>query len=349
MKIVVKVGTQSILSKEGVPLLDTIRSIASQIIRLIQDGHNVIFVSSGAVGLGRGIAKKYLKNESIQKQILASVGQHELMHIYSKIFMEHNFLASQILLTKQDFQTREGYLNIASILREALSQSFVIPIINENDSVAPKDLMFTDNDELAGLVAAQINADKLIILSNIEGVYTGNPELEDSILIPIIDPNEAWPNVSSDKNTLGRGGMRTKLSNAKKMSNLGITTHIASINQDDVLGKIVRGESIGTTINILSNKSNIKKWLAYSVPSGKIYINDRFCNILKTRDRAISLLPVGIESFSTFEKGDVLEILSKDEEFIGIGVAKYNSNTLKDLIGQKNKPELVHHDYLYIV
>lgn len=353
MRIVIKVGTQSILSQAGMPLTGIMQSIVDQIAHLQTKGHKIVFISSGAVGFGRNIARTYLNkeyNSSIgEKQLLASLGQHELIHIYAQMFIKHKFLASQILLTKQDFHTRQHYLNIARLLREILKHNYIIPIINENDSVAIEELMFTDNDELAGLIAAQIDADKLIILSNIEGVYTGNPTLPESKLIPIIDSNQRWPEVSSSKSLHGRGGMTSKLSNAKKMAKLGIMSHIASINQPDALNRIVNGESLGTTIVPYNKKSSIKKWIAYTSPTGKIFINNPLYEILKEDKHVISILPIGIISYNgKFEKGDVIEILNTNHDIIGLGIAKYDSTKLDGFLGQKSKPPLIHYDYLYI-
>ncbi len=268
MKIVVKVGTQSILSEQGTPLEPVIASIVDQIASLQKNKHKVVLVSSGAVGFGRNVARQMLGKEygsSIaEKQVLASLGQHSLMHIYSQMFKKHNMLASQLLLTKQDFHTRKHYLNISRLISEILEQDNITPIINENDSVSIEELMFTDNDELAGLIASQINADKLIILSNIEGVYTGHPSEPDAELIDTMDPENSWINVSGVKSTHGRGGMISKLSTARKMSKLGIVTHIASVNQPNVITRLASGEQVGTMIVASKKKSNIKRWVAYS-------------------------------------------------------------------------------------
>ncbi|HEN4799848.1 TPA: glutamate 5-kinase, partial [Legionella pneumophila] len=168
MKIIIKVGTQSILSVDGSPIYYVLNNLVNQIIYLKNLGHQVILVSSGAVGSGRKIAKNSLGKtygDTVgEKQLLASIGQPELMNLYSSLFKNENILVSQLLLTKQDFHTRQHYLNIARLLTELLKHQNIIPIVNENDSVAIEELMFTDNDELAGLIAAQINADYLILL-----------------------------------------------------------------------------------------------------------------------------------------------------------------------------------------
>ena len=355
MKIVVKVGTQSILSSDGRPLESVLTDLVKQILKILQNGHKIVLVSSGAVGFGRSVVRQMLKREygkSIgEKQVLASLGQHELMHVYAQIFNQHNMLVSQLLLTKQDFHTRQHYLNITRLLFEILSNDNIIPIVNENDSVAIKELMFTDNDELAGLIAAQINADKLIILSNVEGVYTGHPSDQDSKLIPIIDPKNDWPQVSSSKSTHGRGGMVSKISTARKMSGLGITTHIASINQYDVLTKLIGGDMLGTIILPSKKKSTIKRWIAYNTwqATGSITINDCLYKILKENKHVVSILPVGITLYAgDFKRGDPVDIIAPDHKKIGIGLARYDSNKLRELCGQKNNSAFIHYDHLHI-
>ncbi len=355
MKIVVKVGTQSILSNDGTPHESVIKNLVEQIVSLQEQHHQVVLVSSGAVGFGRKTAREMLSREygsSIgEKQVLASLGQHELMHVYARLFRQHKILASQLLLTKQDFHTRQHYLNISRLLSEILDHTNIIPIINENDSVAIEELMFTDNDELAGLIAAQIDADKLIILSNVKGVYTGDPRDKHSELISVIDPKKGWPNISSTKSTHGRGGMISKIGTARKMSGLGITTHIASIDQDAVLIKLISGDTLGTTILPSKKKSNIKRWIAYNTKqsSGSITINSCLYDILKENKRVISILPVGIEQCrGDFKKGDTVDIISPRLKKIGIGIAKYDSNKLKDFFTKKNKPVFIHYDHLHI-
>ena len=355
MKIVIKVGTQSILSPEGVPFEPVMQHLVEQIVSLQKTGHQVVLVSSGAVSSGRKVAKQCLGRQygsSIgEKQVLASLGQHALISIYANLFQKYNTLVSQVLLTKQDFQTRKHYLNIARLLRELLDHKNIIPIINENDSVAVEELMFTDNDELAGLIAAQMNADKLIILTNVKGVYSGHPDELSSTLISTIYPDNDWPDISNAKSTHGRGGMSSKFKTARKMATLGITTHIASIDEPSVIERIIAKESLGTTIVPSKKKSNIKRWIAYNIDkqSGSISINTCLLDILTEDARAISILPVGIEKCSgQFKKGDLIEILTPDGQKIGIGIARYDVEKLSEYIGQKGKPEFMHYDHLHI-
>lgn len=356
MKIVVKVGTQSILSEHGNPVNSVICSIAKQLAELHKAGHKVVLVSSGAVGLGRYIIQKAFGiqygSSARDKQILASLGQPKLMHVYTQMFKKYNILASQILMTKQDFYTRRHYLNICRLITGILAHNNIIPIINENDSVAIEELMFTDNDELAGLIAAQIDADKLIVLSNVEGVYTGHPTDPRAKLIPLIDSLKKWPRVSSVKTASGRGGMISKLNVAKKVAKLGIMIHIASINQKDVIKKLVANKRVGTTIMPVKKQSSIKRWLACcpNQTEGKIVVNDVLATLLQEKKRVLSILPVGIKGCSgSFEKGSLIEIVSTNNQLIGLGLARYGFKQLKKLLGQKNKPVFIHYTYLQIL
>ncbi len=355
MKVVIKVGTQSILTANGTPNEPVMLHLVEQIAHLQKAGHHVVLVSSGAVGFGRKAAQKQLGRafgSSLgEKQVLASLGQHELIHVYSALFKAHNILTSQLLLTKQDFHTRHHYLNIARLLRVILEHKNIVPIINENDSVAIEELMFTDNDELAGLIAAQMNVDKLIILSNVEGVYSGHPQEPGSQLIPVINPAEGWPEVSAIKSTLGRGGMLSKLGTARKMSALGVTTHIASIEQPFIIKRIIEQEAVGTCILPSKKKSNIKRWIAYNSDKkmGSISINPCLHEILQEGKRVISILPVGIVNcHGDFKKSDLVEIISPEGKIIGVGLAKYDAQKLMGFLGKKEQPEFIHYDHLHL-
>ena len=356
MKIVIKVGTQAILASDGTLLKKAMPALVRQVVDLHEAGHQVILVSSGAVASGRRVARETLEREygsTIgEKQVLAALGQPELMQAYAAFLKPHGIAPAQLLLTKQDFLTRQHYLNIARLLRTIVGDRNIIPIINENDSVAVEELMFTDNDELAGLIAAQVNADKLIILTSVEGVYDGPPDEAGSKIIPVINPEkDGWPEVTTKKSALGRGGMATKLGTARKMAGLGITTHIAAMKVQDVLLRIVKGEQLGTAILPLKKKSNLKKWIAFSEgkKSGVIRVNEQLFGILQEGKRIISILPVGIKSCAgEFEKGDMIEIANPDGEKIGMGIARYNAGKLREYIGQKNKPEFIHYDHLHI-
>ncbi len=356
MKIVVKIGTQAIVAPDGTLLLGVLAKLVGQIVALKRAGHEVALVSSGAVGSGRRVARAVLKRDygaTIgEKQVLASLGQPELMRAYAELLAPEKIAPAQLLLTKQDFQTRAHYLNIARLMRETLATPNILPIINENDSVAIEELMFTDNDELSGLIAAQINADKLILLTNVNGVYDGHPDHEGSKLVSVINPQDKkLPDVSAAKSAQGRGGMLSKLGTARRMSDLGITTHIASAAEKDVLLRLADGETIGTAILPAKKKSNIKKWIAFSAgkKSGVIHVNAQLFDILAAHERIVSILPVGIAKCSgDFKKGDLVEIAAPGGRKIGVGLARYDAEKLKEYMGQKGKPEFIHYDHLHL-
>ncbi len=254
MRIVIKIGTHALLTKEGAIHQDIIDSITSQIARLQKDNISVILVSSGAVAFGRLRAKNIIDRDYgetvADKQLLASLGQHELMRCYADAFQRHGLLNSQLLLTRDDFHVREHSLNIERLLTKIMSDQSIVPIINENDSTIVEGLEhgFSDNDELAGAVAKQINADKLILLTNVSGVFDKDPEKPDAKLIKTIYPDDAALNISTTTSKHGRGGMASKLATARKVSTSGIMTHIANANESDVILKIMAGDDIGTTI-----------------------------------------------------------------------------------------------------
>jgi len=360
MKVVVKIGTQSILSEYGEPLEPVLKMLVDQIAHLKSQGHHVILVSSGAVGLGRGVVKRMLgactKGSVDEKHVLASLGQHELLNIYSNFFRSHNMLVSQLLLTKQDFKDRQNYLNISKLLESISIDNRIVPIINENDTIVTSDQMFVDNDELAGLIAAQVGADRLVILSNVEGVYDKNPGDPTAKLIPLISREEDWPEVDTSKSKGGRGGMFSKTNTAKKMARLGITTHITTMSYPSVLIRILNGTpGVGTTILPQRKQSNIKRWMAlgFEEVAGYIVVNEnlreRLRDVLKNHALAVSILPVGIVSSSgDFARGDTVKVLGTCGKTLGAGVARYECSQLNSIIGQSNQPVFIHHDYLYL-
>lgn len=354
MRVVIKVGSQSILNPDGTPLIEVMASVIEQIIKLNQAGHQIILVSSGAVALGRGIARKVLTREYsssvADKQLLASLGQPQLMAIYTQICEERGYLAAQLLLTKYDFQTKRSYTNILRLLQKSLAQENILTIINENDSVAVDELMFTDNDELAGIIAAQVGADKLLLLTSIDGVYTKNPSEPDAQLIKEVTLHDELPDLSG-KTALGRGGMSSKLNTARKMARAGVMTHIASLAETNVIERLIlNNEAIGTRVIPQERQAARKKYLAFNQGSAhaQIIINDGLVAAL-AKNHSISILPIGVIKFNgEFKRGDMLEIIDPNGHKIGVGIARYNASKLNEYIGQHAKPELIHSDYLHI-
>lgn len=356
MQVVIKIGSQAILSTDGKILEDVIHNIIKQIIALQNNGIKVILVSSGAVALGRitakDIANRVYGNSIADKQLLASLGQPRLMAIYAKICDSYKVMVSQLLLTKYDFQTKRSYNNILRLLQKTLSQTMVLTIINENDSVAIEELMFTDNDELSGIIAAQVGADKLILLTSVDGVYDSNPLDPKAKLIPVISWKDQLPEISTDKTSMGRGGMLSKLATARKMASVGVMTHIANASEANVIVRLVlENEQLGTSIIPRSRKSSLKRFLAFgsNITAASITVNNGLVKVLANEQNTISILPIGITAFTgDFKTGDIVDILTEDGSKIGVGVAKYNEQKLKEFIGGKHHPVFIHYNYLHI-
>lgn len=351
-RIVVKIGSNVLTDDQSRPDEQRIAHLVEQVAWLRSQGAEVILVSSGAVAMGRSTLPQLSHvNPVLRRQVWASVGQPRLMQIYQQLFAEKGTHIAQLLVTKEDFRDREHYLNMKACL-QGLLRDEIVPIINENDAVAVTELMFTDNDELAGLVAAAVNADALVILSNVAGIYDGHPNDPNSRLIREIDPNDAQfqrfilPSTSS----FGRGGMNTKYRIARKAAVLGVHTIIANGKKDQILHDIWEQTGEYTLFPSQKKTSNLKKRLAYqgAEPKGKIIINEGAAVALRAEERVSSLLPVGVTAIEgEFERGDIVAIFCGSEE-LGIGMAQYGSTTARKYVGQKGKKALVHYDYLLI-
>lgn len=351
-KIIVKIGTNVITRENG--LLDTKRmgGIASQIAELKQAGAEVVVVSSGAVGAGRGlISLRADLNEVAKRQVLAAVGQPELIHQYFQLFKEHGITCAQVLATKEDFRDRGHYLNMRNCF-EALLKEKIVPIVNENDVVSVDERMFTDNDEFAGLIATMLNAEAVVILSSVDGVQAKNKNGQLETLPQVKTFKEVEAHLTAEKSSLGRGGMLTKCRMAEKLSKLGITTWIVSGFREGSLKQAALGQTIGTQFFARPKKlSNLKKWVAHTEgqEKGSVTVNEGAEKMLKSKEKAVSLLPVGITDVTgNFEKGDIIKILSEKGASIGYGVAQYNAEKALEFKGKKGKKELIHYNSLFI-
>lgn len=352
-KLVIKVGTNVLSTAEG--SLDTaiISHLVEQITSLKKTGHQVILVSSGAVGAGRALLPALsLLNRVEKRQVQAAVGQPHLMHLYQNLFNHHGYYCAQVLATKEDFRDRTHYLNMRHCL-EAMQKADIIPVINENDVISISELMFTDNDELAGLVATMTGSEALIILSNVDGIYDGPIGNENSKVIHHISAEDdtIQRKISPVKSSFGRGGMLTKFRMAQKTARLGIPTYIANGKTPNILLNLMAGKQIGTCIQSQKQLSNVKKWMAWAGRQiqGKVIINPGAELTLLQDQTAKSLLPVGVTKIEgTFSKGDLIQILNEQHQILGVGLAQYDHETALKLLGQKGKKALIHYDYLYL-
>jgi glutamate 5-kinase len=350
--LVIKIGSNVLTKSDGLPDLERMSHLVSQIHGLISSGKKVVLVSSGAVAFGRqNIHLPDKLNPVFKKQIWASTGQIRLINEYQQLFGELSQPIAQILVTKEDFRDRKHFLNMKNCI-EALLQQNILPIINENDTVTITELMFTDNDELASLTAAMINADTLMLLTNVDGIFTGNPSDPSSELVEKVafSMPEVSGFISATKSSFGRGGMLTKYTMAKKSADLGIQVIIANGKCEGVLDQFQDKTLRCTWFEPQKVKHAPKKWLAHGAQyyKGEVTINDGAKASLTT-SVIRSLLPVGITKVEgEFSKGDILLIRDEKNKKVGLGRAEYTSKVALERMGQKNQKPLIHYDYLYL-
>lgn len=351
-RIVIKIGSNVFTNTDGLPNLQRIGHLVAQIAAIKKQGREVILVSSGAVASGRSMITVADKADAVAaRQLLASIGQVKLINTYASLFAGFAMLCAQVLVTKEDFRDRLHYLNMRNCL-ELLLQHQVIPVVNENDVVSVTELMFTDNDELAGLIAAMLNAQALIVLTNVDGIYDADPNLPGARVIAEVD--EQTPDFSSfvtaSRSQFGRGGMITKSTMAQKTAQLGIAVHIANGTKDNILTDVLTDTVPHTRFIPNKSKSGKKKWIAHSAhyATGVVQVNEGAKAAL-TSNKATSLLPVGIVSIPVdFNKGEIIKLVDGQNKLIGLGIAEYSAEKAREKIGQKNQKALVHYDYLYL-
>jgi glutamate 5-kinase len=350
--ITLKVGSNVITNSQGFPDEQVIANISRQIKTLRDAGHQVILVTSGAVAAGRSIYQFAKKTDTVvQRQVLSSLGQVKLISMYRDAFEKVGMLCSQVLVTKEDFKSRHHYLNMQNCLSALLSNQ-IVPILNENDVVSVTELMFTDNDELAGLVSAMMNTNLLVILTNVDGVYDGDPSVDGTKVIHLYDPKKIKLDeiATGKKSGFGRGGILTKCQTAEKIAGIGIPVHIANGRTENIVSRVISGEQVGTRFPAQKLASSFKKYMAhaYEEAKGKVIVNEGAKNVLLS-DKAYSLLPVGItQVVGKFKKGDLIKILDEKENEIGLGLARYGYKKAKEVVGLKNQKPMIHYDHLYL-
>jgi len=316
----------------------------------------VLLVSSGAVAAGKGLVSEKLERIAdpvARKQVLAAAGQVRLMETYRGLFAQQALTIAQVLATKNDFQTRRHYLNMRGCI-EALLEAGIVPVINENDVVSVTELMFTDNDELAGLLAGMVKAEMLCLLSTVPGVYDGDPDDATTQCIKRWDDDryQIEDIVSRGTSALGRGGMHNKLAVARKVARLGTEVVIADGTDPQIMSKILGDQETGTRFPVIGDASSAKRWLASADDhaTGSITVNKGAEDALLDSNRLASVLLVGIEAVDgDFSRGDVIQILNSSGKVLGCGKARYDHNDAKNLMGQRGHKPLIHYDYLYVM
>ena len=341
-RIVVKVGTSTLTTEDGHLDIEKIKKIVLELSNLQDKGYDVILVTSGAVGAGMGLLNISEKPKTLaEKQMLSAVGQVSLMQIYQTLFKEHNKIIGQLLLTKEEFSNRKRYLNMRNVCNAFLKRK-IIPIINENDAIVSNALKIKvgDNDTMSALVSGLIDADLLIILSDIDGLYNKNPrKYEDANLIHIVgDINEDIKKMAgAEGSKFGTGGMVTKIIAAEMVTKIGTSLVIASGDEPKNITRIVEKENIGTLFVKKNKKISLRKyWLAYG-PSkeGALTIDNGAKTALKNGK---SLLSVGIKSVEgTFDKGAIVEIEDLKGKVIATGISNYSSEEINLIKGEQSE------------
>ncbi len=362
---VVKIGS-ALLTNNGQGLdTQSIQCWVAQMAILKQQHHiEIVLVSSGAVAAGMQRLNWIQRPTEMYKlQAAAAVGQMGMIQTYESCFQKHQLHTAQVLLTHDDLSNRQRYLNARSTLT-ALINFNVIPIINENDTVATDEIRFGDNDTLAGLVTNLIEADLLIILTDQQGLYEADPRLHPSAALiseGYTDDEKLMQMAGTTGGHLGRGGMATKIRAAGLAARSGAATWIASGRNEDILFKIAQGEQVGTLLHPAQARITARKqWLASHLKMrGKLFLDDGAVKVLQQSGK--SLLPIGVTGLEGhFARGDMVACVDKQGKEIARGLINYNStethkimrqpsNKIAQLLGYIDEPELIHRDNLVLV
>lgn len=370
-RIVIKLGTNVLRNEEGAASLPRLYSYIEDISKLVKSGKEVILVTSGAVGLGRKKLGVEKSDDIVLKQACAAIGQSKLMSIYENGFNAYGVEVAQILLIEDDFAQRKRYLNLRNTLNKLLELS-VVPVINQNDTVSTLELetlykdaqvCFSDNDKLSALVSSELDADLLIILSDVNGLYDSNPKdnPDAKIIKEVKEISEDIMNLASGVSDGGRGGMKTKLEAAKLVTRFGGKVLIANGKVPHVIKEIFDGGDFGTMfLPAEENLSGKKRWIGYATNIiGKIVVNNGAQKAILEKES--SLLPVGvIEIINEFKKGEVISILNENKEEIARGIVNYNSEACQkimghhsheilQILGYKNYDEIIVRDNITIL
>ena len=366
-RIVVKAGT-ALLTGGGEHIdIEVMAALVGQIARLHSRGSEMLLVSSGAVAAGRRVLGVSDEGGNLPlKQALAAVGQGHLMHTYEQLFSWQQIPIAQGLISQRDISDRLGYINIRNALME-LARRRVVPIINENDVVAIEELsgeVFGDNDRLSALVANLVDADVLLIVGSVGGLYTADPSIDpDARLIPVVErlTEEVQSLGGPSLDALGRGGMRTKLQAAQMAANSGVDVFIANGRTPNVIERIADGEHLGTFFpKRVGSVESRKRWMLSGLSiKGEIGIDDGAVRVLQRRHG--SLLPAGItKTNGMFGRGDLVSIVNGKSAQVGLGITNYSaaevaaikgkhSRHIADILGVTYGDEVVHRNNMVVV
>ncbi|MED4403655.1 glutamate 5-kinase [Metabacillus fastidiosus] len=350
-RIVIKIGSSSLTSRHGEISRRKLEKLADEIVLLKDEGFEVVLVSSGAVAAGYRKLGCLTRPESLpEKQAAASIGQGLLMEAYSDLFISHGYVASQILITRSDFSDEARYNNMRNTINVLLERG-IIPIVNENDTVTIDRLKFGDNDTLSAKVAGLVEADQLIILSDIDGLYDSNPrnnpnaKLLEKVYDITPEIEAAAGGAGSD---VGTGGMKSKIEAVKIAMASGTSTFLGKASTPNIIYSAVEKKAKGTYFIVEAGANNLnqkKQWIAFnSGPKGELFIHEQVRTEIHEKKRSVLLTDI-LDSKGQFEKGSVIRVICKDGEKVGLGVINYSAEELKKLsslsANEVNKKEVV--------
>jgi glutamate 5-kinase len=362
--VVVKVGTNVLADSSGTLDAARIQSLADQIQRARAKGWRVVLVSSGAIGAGVGQLKLGSRPTDLPHlQACAAVGQTALMQLYQHALAPHGILPAQILLIASDFDHRTRYLNVRNTI-STLFEYGCLPVINENDTVSVAEIKFGDNDHLAAMVANLLQAPLLVLLTNVDGLYNGDPRSDpNAVLVPTVPhiDRSITDLAQETKSALGTGGMKSKLKAARLATAAGGAVVMANGSRDGVLDEVLNGEAVGTLF--LPHGEGVpalKRWIGYTArPKGTLTVDDGARRALAEKGR--SLLPVGVRGVAgNFGKGDLVTVVDSAGVEIARGLSNYSAadaariagldrSQIVTVLGKVPYDELIHRDNLVVV
>ena len=366
-RIVVKIGSNLVATPDGLFNEDLLSGIVAEIAKLVREGREVLLVTSGAVRLGLTVMglNDGPRPDLSTRQSMAAVGQVELIAHYSHLFRQQGCIVGQLLLTGDDISDRRRYLHVRNTLLPMLHRYRVVPVINENDSVSVEGVQIGENDRLAALIAGKVQCDLLIILSDVDGLYSADPRLhDDAMIIPEVhEISVTLENMAGGSTSgVGRGGMRSKITAAKIATRMGAHVVVALGRRPGVINAILNGEQVGTLFSARGNGrlAARKQWLGFAAaPRGIITVDAGAAKALL--QCGSSLLPVGVREVSgDFRAGDVVSVITLEGREIAHGLVNYNTDEMaiiagkktaqiEELLGYHPYDEAIHRDNLIIL
>lgn len=352
MRVVAKIGTASITDAKGAIERSAIAKLCDEVGDLRKQGHEVIVVSSGAVAAGVaavGLSERPADMPTLQA--ISAAGQSRLVQAYNQELGRHGLVGAQLLVSSMDFVTRNQYLHLRSTMNRLLELGCV-PIVNENDAIANDELRYGDNDRIAAMIANSVNADVLVLLTDMDGVFTADPRtVSSATLVPLVRVGDPLLSITADASGSGRGsgGMASKLVAARMASSSGIRSVIARASRKGVLSGSVSDELVGTTFEAHDRTLSARKlWIAFAAePAGTVFVDSGARTALT--DRPTSLLPAGVTSaVGEFDAGQVVEISDGDAVFAR-GLASMGSAELANATGVSGVGHVVHRDDLVLL